>query len=394
MEWGRRPDYEKYMKGLSERQPEDPDTKKHNPNPQENDVDMEEDESQLSLNQVDNTDEGQFQQEDENHGDSEWQSDDFDTETSLRPSKSVRVSEEAKFYLWRDPLSRKVFKSENAYKNYISSKKYQKLLRSQKLIYAPSPIITEREDPDVIRERQRQNVLFSEDVNPHDWYLPSWNARICPFDDHVSDSFMENIEYMKNRYNLEIPYPHRVRNLPNLLQYLGVKVSIGHFPLSVSALNRKPSRFKSKQACQEYMRAKKDYSLNFDGNEAEYERFYDMKGLAEDRAKEPVTYTDKLGNVFITHADGTRHIIESKKSKKLKKIEQMQNTFDFDTLKGREKEANEVVKIWSEYSKEERSIIKSAQRKGHGERVFRIQVGKRNAKIWNLPRSAPKYQRD
>mmetsp|Transcript_26018 Transcript_26018/g.62669 ORF Transcript_26018/g.62669 Transcript_26018/m.62669 type:complete len:589 (-) Transcript_26018:264-2030(-) len=298
-----------------------------------------------------------------------------------------------RFYIWRDPLTRKKFKSENSYLNYIHSKKYAKVLRFHRMTVAPRPEITEREDPDVLRERRRQFSLNSKVVDPLSWDLEKWNPLQCPFDDHISSTIEAAEDYLKMRYDLEIPYRHRVTNISQLLSYFGVKVSLGHFPLSVAVDGRKPSRFKSKKACQAYIAAKKDYGLKFKDNELEYSRFYDMKGLAHDKYLEPKTFPTLNGrDMRIVYPDGREEVILSKKSKKLQKIEQRQNRYyTYASRKSTGDDEARNTKKWQDMTKRERFSKKIAERETQKRRNIRIKNNIKNNEIFKLPRNCPMY---
>eukprot|EP00466_Bigelowiella_natans_P001511 jgi/Bigna1/139922/aug1.53_g14630 len=317
-------------------------------------------------------------------GDGEWvQAVTPSAQSKRRGGGKQPERENKQFYLWTDPLTRKSFKSEQTYRSYVQSGKYRKILRKGKLEMPPDPYITLRENPADIRYRQQERNLNSKPVDPTEWNLSKFNPLECPIDSHESNTLEEAVSYLEDKYDIRIPYRHRLRNLHGFLCYLVAKVSEGHFPLSVSAVNRRPSRFKSKKACQEHMQAKKDFGFKFKGNEEEYYRFYDVRGMARDMEIEPRTeLADNGRDLVVVHPDGTRQLIKSKKTRKMEKL----RNINIDIPLPQSDSENVDLGAWKKLSKQEKSLKFLTERERDKRRNDNIRVSVKNNKVFDLPR--------
>lgn len=110
-----------------------------------------------------------------------------------------------------------------------------------------------------------------------------WDVRRCLFDNHVSGSMEENLEYMYKKYGFYLPDAEYLADPAGLIQYLGSKLQYGKVPLYAPGDDPNPRQFRSLHAVQRHMvdanRCKMAYD---DGDEEEYEDYYDYSGLHAD----------------------------------------------------------------------------------------------------------------
>lgn len=234
--------------------------------------------------------------------------------------------------LWVDPLTKKKFSSENTYQAYVRSKKYLDLVKKSGQP-APAPLMItkrnndeEREEvgvnstksakagytikaPGGVENHQQRDIMAMESAGQRDgaedgesdWETASnvsdmdeeveegaaaewkeWDVTRSLFDNHVSDTFESNLEYMFKKFGFYLPEAEALRDPEGLLQYLGAKLQYGHVPLYVTGDDPNPKQFKSLPAVQQHMVDTNQCKMVYEGNEEEYEEYYDYAMGMED----------------------------------------------------------------------------------------------------------------
>ncbi|KAI8111762.1 hypothetical protein M9435_004261 [Picochlorum sp. BPE23] len=211
--------------------------------------------------------------------------------------------------IWIDPLSKKKFLSENTYVAFTKSKKYQELVRKSGKP-APEPVVriktvetdgrasvpssstvghgvtlkpvagsmvdrlmknAEKEDEDEDEESEWETASDEED--PDSW--EKWDVCRSLFDNHTSGTMEENLEYMWKTYGFYLPDSKYLKDPEGLLAYLGAKMQYGKLPLYESGLNPDAKRMASLHGVQRHMIDSGKCKMLYDGNEDEYEDYYD-----------------------------------------------------------------------------------------------------------------------
>jgi pre-60S factor REI1 len=90
------------------------------------------------------------------------------------------------------------------------------------------------------------------------------------FDRHSCDDAATNLEYMATTYGFFVPYIEHVEDLPALMDYLGQKVSVGNVCLWCN------KSFNSMEGVQKHMIDKSHCKVQLEGNEDEFQDFYDI----------------------------------------------------------------------------------------------------------------------
>jgi hypothetical protein len=103
----------------------------------------------------------------------------------------------------------------------------------------------------------------------------TWGEKCSLFDNFKSASFEENINYMFKRFGFQFPNAHSLKDPKGLLQYLGAKLQYGHIALYSRGDDESARVFKSLHAVQRHMVDTGRCGMCYDGNEHEYEEFYD-----------------------------------------------------------------------------------------------------------------------
>lgn len=107
------------------------------------------------------------------------------------------------------------------------------------------------------------------------WEL--WDVRRSLFDNHMSTTFEQNLEYMYKRFGFALPDPPALRDPQGMLQYLGAKLQYGHVPLYSRGDNPDAKQFGSLHAVQRHMVDSRQFGVCYEGNEDEYDEFYDYE---------------------------------------------------------------------------------------------------------------------
>ncbi|PSC70432.1 zinc finger protein [Micractinium conductrix] len=234
--------------------------------------------------------------------------------------------------VWFDPLTRRKFYSENTYLAFTRSKKYRDLVKKSGEA-APAPIVTLRkldEAPQTAAQQAAQQAAAqqkaaarvgptaegpgyrvkpavhggpaameegSSDESDEDeeegvddgstWETASeeemqadekweeWDVRRCLFDNKVSPSMEENLEHMFKNFGFYFPDAQYLSDPEGLLKYLGAKLQYGHVPLYESGDNPNAKQFHSLHAVQRHMIDVGKCKMLYDGNEDEYDEFYE-----------------------------------------------------------------------------------------------------------------------
>lgn len=216
--------------------------------------------------------------------------------------------------IWFDPLTRKKFYTENTYAAYTRSNKYQDLVKRSGQP-APAAVVTLR-----VERRQQQPAAAAEPlaklaeadakglfkIKPaerpdggggdesdghegqgSEWGTDSdqemeeereweeWDVRRCLFDNTMLESLEGNLEYMLRNFGFYLPDAQYLVDPEGLVKYLGAKLQHGHVPLYKSGSNPQAKQFASLHGVQRHMVDTCRCKLLYDGNEEEYEEYYD-----------------------------------------------------------------------------------------------------------------------
>ena len=146
------------------------------------------------------------------------------------------------------------------------------------------------------REAKQQQKAAADALNPHskrshfeatrhldeEGYIEHKVATAEPFDEcsdlfsrHRSASLADNLAYMAKTHGFYLPYADYVTDLAGLVAYLQEKVYVGNMALLSGKAHH------SLEAVQAHMRDKRACRFELEGNEEEYEAFYDLEALAE-----------------------------------------------------------------------------------------------------------------
>lgn len=258
---------------------------------------------------------------------------------------------------WFDPLTRKKFYSENTFLAYTRSKKYLDIVKKSDEA-APAPIITVKRIDDkgaVANSEPTQQHTQGYTVKPavkskgatmqiddskeegSDWETASdedgeegdedsmlkvegsvhkneqqegegeeweeWEVNMSLFDNHVSSNFAANLEYMWRHFGFYIPDAHYCVDPEGLVKYLGVKLQYGHMPLYESGDNPNAKSFNSLHAVQRHMIDSGKCKILYDGNEDEYEDFYDYSSSGANESMEVDGGDRIVSQALILHPD-------------------------------------------------------------------------------------------
>lgn len=252
---------------------------------------------------------------------------------------------------WVDPLTGKRFGSENTYQTFINSKKYKNLVKKSGRT-APEPTIVEKEEdiemkdgskpvpgyqlvaPGQGRVLQRDGASMAkheatsdeDDEENSEWETASdedemddsddvewidWDECQSLFDNHLSATLEENLEYMLKNFGFYIPDSEYLTDPRGLVKYLGAKIAVGKVPLYVrgdeSHLHKS---FRSVHAVQRHMVDTGRCRMVYDDNEQEYEDFFDYAKQKQDSGDTAMAVyqggaTDPgTGELALTNVDG------------------------------------------------------------------------------------------
>ena len=216
---------------------------------------------------------------------------------------------------WVDPLTGKRFGSENTYQTFVNSKKYKNLVKKSGKP-APEATIVEKEEDVEMNDHSKptpgyqlvapgqgrvlqRNVASAgghgtaaeeEEDEESEWETASdedemddsddvewidWDECQSLFDNHLSSTVEENLEYMLKNFGFYIPDSEYLKDPRGLVKYLGAKIAVGKVPLYVrgdeSHLHKS---FHSLHAVQRHMIDTGKCRMVYDENEEEYEEFY------------------------------------------------------------------------------------------------------------------------
>ncbi len=243
--------------------------------------------------------------------------------TQLTLASSQASSSQTK--VWIDTLSKKKFYSENTYFAYTRSKKYMDMVRKKLGGVAPEPLVRVYGQDEVapstagpktdgsfaMKKLSQGRMVYGEgDASDEEgWETASeeeeddgeggtegedpsdpstwekWDVCRSLFDNHVSGTMEDNLEYMWKMYGFYLPDSKYLKDPEGMLQYLGAKMRYGHLPLYESGLNPEARRLKSLHGVQRHMVDRGKCKILYDNNEDEYEDYYDY-GMGDEEATE------------------------------------------------------------------------------------------------------------
>lgn len=109
----------------------------------------------------------------------------------------------------------------------------------------------------------------------------AWDVRRSLFDNQMAPTFEANLAYMYNKYGFYLPDAEYLEDPQGLLQYLGQKLRYGRVPLYSPGDDAAARQFRSLHAVQRHMVDSGRCRVAYEGNEGEYEEFYDYARGAE-----------------------------------------------------------------------------------------------------------------
>ena len=235
--------------------------------------------------------------------------------------------------MWICPLTKKKFNSAKTYEAHTRSKKFRDILKKQGLDEAPEPIVSAKSQPAAeqnasaapaaearavgagaaaAREpgyntkpavpsdrhhKEDHSMAEAEDGGADDgddseWETASededegpgetWDLHRCLFDNHVSESFEANLEYMFKNFGFYLPDSEYLEDPEGLVSYLGLKLTEGRVPLYTHGDDPSAKQFHSLHAVQRHMVDTNQCRMAFEHNEDEYEDFYNYEAMDED----------------------------------------------------------------------------------------------------------------
>ena len=107
-------------------------------------------------------------------------------------------------------------------------------------------------------------------------HAPSWDPCVSLFDGRVCESIEACLDYMYRAFGFYIPHIEHCQDPEGLLRYLGAKLEQGGIPLYISGLETGVKTFRTLQAVRQHMVDTGKTRLLFEGNEDEYEDWYDF----------------------------------------------------------------------------------------------------------------------
>ena len=117
------------------------------------------------------------------------------------------------------------------------------------------------------------------DGSTNEWQ--EWDVCRCLFDNHMSATMEENLEYMWRNFGFYLPDTECLEDPEGLLQYLGAKLQYGNIPLYESGINPTAKQMASLHGAQRHMIDVGKCKVLYDGNEEEYEEFYNYEKLED-----------------------------------------------------------------------------------------------------------------
>ena len=231
--------------------------------------------------------------------------------------------------IWFDPLTKKKFYSENTYEAFTRSKKYQELVKKSgkpapaavvtvRRLHTPPPISTASAASAAAAAESTKNndqqaptgytikpAVYrpsatatpehegeEEKEEGSDWETASeeemegvdakeqweeWDVCRSLFDNHLSPSMEQNLEYMWRKFGFYLPDSEYLEDPEGLLKYLGAKLQYGHIPLYESGSNPTAKQMASLHGVQRHMVDVGKCKILYDGNEEEYEEYYNYE---------------------------------------------------------------------------------------------------------------------
>lgn len=134
---------------------------------------------------------------------------------------------------------------------------------------------TEGEDESMIAAEEREGGSAGSEVPEEEEEWEHWDVCVSLFDNHVSGSLEENLEYMFRTFGFYLPDAEHLADPEGLVRYLGAKLQYGHVPLYIRGDDGEAKSFRSLHAVQRHMVDSVRCKLVYEGNEDEYADYYD-----------------------------------------------------------------------------------------------------------------------
>jgi pre-60S factor REI1 len=220
--------------------------------------------------------------------------------------------------VWTDPLTRKRFTSEATYKTFVASNKYGAALKKAGLDAPPGVVVSvvqtcdastsgrapsSAPPPPAFRVAAPNGVTFATPATPDElpveaeegdgWATASdqedpeeapwvaWDPARSLFDNALFPSVEACLEHMWRHYGFYLPDAPYLADPEGLLTYLGEKLANGRVPLYSRGDDESAKSFPSLHAVQRHMVDAGRTKLAWEGNEAEYDEWYDYSAALE-----------------------------------------------------------------------------------------------------------------
>jgi len=225
--------------------------------------------------------------------------------------------------VWTDPLTRKRFTSEATYRMFILSKKYGVALKAAGLDAPPPPAVSavrvgdastsgraggggpatpapafkvtapngvtfatpsENVDDEGAEAAEDEGWATASEEEEEPWV--AWDPRRSLFDNTLFPTVEACLEHMWRTYGFYLPDAAYLADPEGLLTYLGEKLANGRVPLYTRGDDDAAKTFPSLHAVQRHMVDSGRTKLAWEGNEAEYDDWYDYADLGGDEEEE------------------------------------------------------------------------------------------------------------
>eukprot|EP01026_Neomeris_dumetosa_P025309 TRINITY_DN2082_c0_g1_i6.p3 TRINITY_DN2082_c0_g1~~TRINITY_DN2082_c0_g1_i6.p3 ORF type:complete len:319 (-),score=77.63 TRINITY_DN2082_c0_g1_i6:522-1478(-) len=134
-----------------------------------------------------------------------------------------------------------------------------------------------------------------EELDASNW--EEWDVTTSLFDNHKSESLQANLNYMYNKFGFYFPDSEHLADPEGLLKYLGAKIMYGRVPLYSRGDDENAKQFRSLQAVQNHMIDIGDCRMCWEGDEEEYEDFYEWEDEQEGVGNQLILTDDQTSQI-------------------------------------------------------------------------------------------------
>ena len=181
---------------------------------------------------------------------------------------------------------RKQYNNSNAFDQHMNSKRHKIAAKKpQEIKVDTKKEVIEKNTNETIEDINEdsdsdwESVVSEEDIEGGQPIA----ANECLFCDESSDTIEDNVSHMSQKHSFFIPDVEYLKDLEQLLTYLGEKVGFGHFCLWCCDSGK---RFRSRKAAQQHMRDRGHTMMcHYNHCLLEYSQFYDYTSSYPDSDK-------------------------------------------------------------------------------------------------------------